>query len=193
MEIQSVVKAATTSSTLDPGREVNQHWAVQDHLFAQGWGQDIFILSSTFIIKIDLLNNQYTDFSVQKGRIPMISDCLELPGEVTQLIREAQEGKGELAVICLDLANAYGSVPQKLVESALERHHIPSNIKNLILNYYEIINVRFTSSTVTSALAWKRDQHWMHNLSDQVTTTSVPGNRWILQGLERLITWPTKA
>lgn len=89
------------------------------------------------------------------------------------------------------------------------------------MNYYETINVRFTSGTVTSAPARKRDQHWMHNLSDQVwlslaeaefrvpkiksrghrphiraftdnltvTTTSVLGNRWILQDLERLITW----
>ena len=69
---------------------------------------------------------------------------------VTQLIREAREGKGDLAVLWLDLANAYGSIPHKLVEVALERHHVPSNIKLLIMDYYNSFNLRFTSVTVTS-------------------------------------------
>jgi hypothetical protein len=40
---------------------------------------------------------------------------------VTQLIREAKEGKGDLAVLCLDLTNAYGSIPHKLEETALDQ------------------------------------------------------------------------
>jgi len=33
---------------------------------------------------------------------------------VTQLIREAWENKGDLVVLWMDLANAYGSIPHKL-------------------------------------------------------------------------------
>ncbi|XP_074527636.1 uncharacterized protein LOC141791255 [Halichoeres trimaculatus] len=71
-------------------------------------------------------------------------------GVVTQLIREAREGKGNLAVLWLDLANAYGSIPHKLVEVALEKHHVPINIKALIMDYYDNFFMRFTSGTVSS-------------------------------------------
>lgn len=56
-----------------------------------------------------LLKNKYIDSSVQKGGIPGVPGCLEHSGVVTQLIREAREGKGDLAVLWLDLANASGS------------------------------------------------------------------------------------
>ena len=60
-----------------------------------------------------LLKNEYIDTSVQKGGIPKVPGCLEHTGVVTQLIREAREGKGDLAVLWLDLTNAYGSIPHK--------------------------------------------------------------------------------
>lgn len=40
-----------------------------------------------------LLANTYIDSSVQKGGIPGVPGCLEHTGVVTQLIREAREGK----------------------------------------------------------------------------------------------------
>jgi len=46
--------------------------------------------------------------------------CVEHTGVVTQPLREAHEGKGDLAVLWLDLANAYGSIPQRLVEASLD-------------------------------------------------------------------------
>lgn len=36
---------------------------------------------------------------------------------VRQMIREAQEAKGDLSVLWLDLANANSSIPDKLVET----------------------------------------------------------------------------
>lgn len=82
-----------------------------------------------------LLRNSYIDTSVQKGGIPKIPGCLEHNGVVTQLIREARETKGDLVVLWLDLTNAYGSIPQKLVEEALRRHHVPAKFRDLILDY----------------------------------------------------------
>ncbi|XP_049324773.1 uncharacterized protein LOC125789951 [Astyanax mexicanus] len=176
-----------------------------------------------------LLKNKYIDTSVQKGGIPGVPGCLEHTGVVTQLIREAREGNGDLSVLWLDLANAYGSVPHKLVEITLNHYHIPHKIKDLILNYYGNFRLRVTSGSTTSN--WHRLEKgiitgctisvilfalamsmlvkaaetecrgplsksgvrqppiraFMDDLT--VTTTSVPGCRWILQGLEKLISW----
>ncbi|KAL4008901.1 hypothetical protein ACER0C_002753 [Sarotherodon galilaeus] len=101
-----------------------------------------------------LLRNNYIDPSVQKGGISGVPGCLEHTGVVTHLIREANENRGDLAVLWLDLTNAYGSIPHKLVEHALHLHHVPSKIKDLILDYYANFRLRVTSGAVTSG--WHR-------------------------------------
>nr|BAC82598.1 reverse transcriptase [Takifugu rubripes] len=176
-----------------------------------------------------LLKNNYIDTSVQTGGIPGVPGCLEHNGVVTQLIREAHESKGELAVLWLDLTNAYGSIPHKLVEIALHLHHVPSKIKDLILDYYDDFRLRVTTGSLTStwqclekgiitgctisvplfSLAMNiivksaevecrgplsrsgTRQPPIRAFMDDLTvmTTSVPGCRWLLQGLERLISW----
>ena len=73
--------------------------------------------------------------------------CLEHTGVVTQLIREARENKGNLAVLWLDLANAYGSIPHKLVQLALTKHHVPGKMKELIADYYTNFRMRTSSGT----------------------------------------------
>lgn len=112
-------------------------------------------------------------------------------------------------MLWLDLANAYGSIPHKLVELALHRHHVPSKVSHLILDYYSNFRLRVTAGSGTSdwhrlekgiitsctisvilfALAMNMivKSAFMDDLT--VTTTSVPGSRWILQGLEKLIAW----
>ncbi len=69
---------------------------------------------------------------------------------VTQLIREARENKGNLSVLWLDLANAYGSIPHKLVELTLTKHHIPTRVRDLIADYYNNFRMRTSSGAVTS-------------------------------------------
>ncbi len=98
-----------------------------------------------------LLKNAYIDTSVQKGGVPGVPGCLEHTGVVTQLIWEAKESKGDLATLWLDLTNAYGSIPHKLVETALTRHHVPEKICNLIMDYYNNFSARVSSGQVTSA------------------------------------------
>ena len=176
-----------------------------------------------------LSSNNYIDTSVQKGGISGVPGCLEHTGVVTQLIREARENKGDLTVLWLDLANAYGSIPHKLVETTMTKHHVPHHVVDLILDYYDQFRMRVSAGAVTSewhklevgvitgctisvtlfALAMNmivksaepgcrgpRTQSgirqppiraFMDDLT--VTTESVPGCRWILQGLEKLIQW----
>ncbi|KAK0134731.1 Retrovirus-related Pol polyprotein from type-2 retrotransposable element R2DM [Merluccius polli] len=176
-----------------------------------------------------LLKNGYIDTSVQKGGIPGVPGCLEHRGVVTQLLREARENKGDLVVLWLDLANAYGSMPHKLVLEALERHHVPAAVRDLILDYYSDFSLRVSAGSTTSewhslevriitgctisvilfALAMNmllksaetecrgpktksgiRQQPIRAFMDDlTVTTESVPGGRWILTGLEKLMGW----
>ena len=71
---------------------------------------------------------------VQKGGVSGISGCIEHTGVVTQLLSEAKEGKGDFAVLWLDLANTYGSIAQKLIEEALKRYPILNATRNLLCN-----------------------------------------------------------
>ncbi len=101
-----------------------------------------------------LLKNRYIDTSVQKGGVPGVPGCLEHTGVVSQLIWEAKETRGDLAVLWLDLTNAYWLIPHKLVKESLTRHHVPESIHNLILDYYNSFRLRVSSGTATSA--WQR-------------------------------------
>lgn len=46
------------------------------------------------------------------------------------------------------------TTPYPLVEATLDQYHVPRKIKDLILNYYGIFRLRFTSGSVTSS--WHR-------------------------------------
>ncbi|KAK0147596.1 hypothetical protein N1851_012927 [Merluccius polli] len=66
-----------------------------------------FRIISLLIVEVTdfSLKNKYIDTSEQKGGIPG-----SITGLVTQLLREAKN-RGDLVVLWLDLANAYGSMP----------------------------------------------------------------------------------
>lgn len=87
------------------------------------------------------LTNSYLSTSVQKGGIPKVPGCIQHTGVVIQLIREAQENKGELVVVWLDLANAYGSIPYKLVKVVLVISHIfqPRTSSWTIIGFHKIL------------------------------------------------------
>lgn len=72
---------------------------------------------------------------MQEGRVPGVPGCVEHTGVITQLLREARGNKGNLVVLLLNLANAYGSMPHKLVLETLERHDVPATVRELILDY----------------------------------------------------------
>ena len=66
---------------------------------------------------------------------------------MTQRLREVKENRGDLVVLWLDLANANGSLPHKLVEEALRRHNVPAVICNLRNNYYQNFKMRISSNS----------------------------------------------
>ena len=98
------------------------------------------------------LENEYIDISVQKGGIPGVSGCLEHTSVLTQLIKDTVRNKGDLAVIWLDLANAYGTIPHKLIEITLEKYHVPVELREMIMDYYSNFHIRFSTKDFTTAL-----------------------------------------
>lgn len=90
-----------------------------------------------------MVENGYVNTSIQKGGISGFSGCLEHTGVLSQMIQEARAMKGDLTVVWLDMANAYGSIPHDL--TALTHYHIPGCIKEMITSYLDGIKLRFTA------------------------------------------------
>ena len=57
-----------------------------------------------------MLSNQYIDTSVQTGGVPGVPGCIKHKSVLTKIIQDAKDNKGDLAVIWLELANAYGRI-----------------------------------------------------------------------------------
>jgi len=74
-----------------------------------------------------MLGNKYTDISVQKGDIPGFSSYVEYTSALTQLLHESRINSKYLTVVCLDQANAYGSIPSPTNTSGYVSvlHHRP--------------------------------------------------------------------
>ena len=97
-----------------------------------------------------LKQNDYLDVSVQKGGIPGIPGCVEHATMIWDAIQKAKSEKKNLDVVWLDLANAYGSVPHKLIHLALETYHVPKNIQEMLQKYFQGFSMRFTTKEYTT-------------------------------------------
>ena len=105
-------------------------------------------------VTTNMVGNNYIDTSVQKGGVPGVPGCLEHTSVLTKIIREAKENKGDLTVLWLDLANAYGSIPHKLVDLTLAKYHIPLRVRDMLKHYFNNFVMRFTVADYTTA--WQR-------------------------------------
>lgn len=101
-----------------------------------------------------MLDNGYMDTSVQKGGVPGVPGCLEHTSVITKIIEDAKKNHGDLAVLWLDLTNAYGTIPHKLVELTLKTYHVPERFQKLLQCYFNKFKMRFTCGDVTTD--WQR-------------------------------------
>ena len=83
-----------------------------------------------------ITSNNIIDTSIQKGSIRKMAGGWVHISMVWSGIKDARKRKKSMAVLWLDLANAYGSVPHALIEFALRRYGVPQQWINLILSYY---------------------------------------------------------
>ena len=65
-------------------------------------------------------------------------------------IQVAKKEKLDLAVIWLDLANAFGSVPHKVLEYLMRHFLIPEEVIQLMMNYYGKFIMRFSTTFTTN-------------------------------------------
>ena len=98
--------------------------------------------------------NGYVDESVQKAGVPGIPGCVEHAYTIWDTIQRAKNEKEDLDVVWLDLANAYGSVPHKVLKLAMEHFWFPSEVQDLLMSYYDNFVMRFSTGEFTTG--WQR-------------------------------------
>ena len=80
-----------------------------------------------------------------------IPGCWEHLSMVWHALKEARAQKSNLAIIWLDIANAYGSIPLKLIVFAQHRYGVSPQWIRLIETYYKVIFSKSFSESATSA------------------------------------------
>ena len=85
-----------------------------------------------------------------------ILGCWEHLSMIWHALKDARAQKSNLAIIWLDIANAYGSIPHKLIAFALHRYGVSPQWIRLIETYYKENFSKSFSKSATSA--WHRHQ-----------------------------------
>ena len=99
-------------------------------------GKLFFSLLSHRLEKHIIQNNKFINSSVQKGCVDKVPGCWEHMSMVWSALKEAHLNRTDLSTIWLDVANAYGLIPHKLIFFALERYGVPANWISLVKKYY---------------------------------------------------------
>ena len=101
-------------------------------------------------------NNKFINSSIQKGVMKRIPGCWEHLPMVWHALKETRAQKSNLAIIWLDIANAYGSIAHKLIVFALHSYSVSPQLIRLIETYCKGIFSKSFSESATSA--WHRHQ-----------------------------------
>ncbi|KAK3509681.1 hypothetical protein QTP70_008422 [Hemibagrus guttatus] len=97
-----------------------------------------------------MMDNSYMDTSVQKGGVPGVAGCLEHTSIITKIIKDLKKNHGDLAVLWLDLTNAYGTMPHRLVDLTMKTYHVPEHFQKLVQSYYDGFNMCFICGDFTA-------------------------------------------
>ena len=113
-------------------------------------GKVFFSLISRRLEAHIISNNKFVNTSIQKGCMDKVPGCWEHMSMVWSALKEARLNKKDLSTVWLDIANAYGSIPHKLIFFALERYGVPSSWISLIKKYYVGIHSKSFSKSAPS-------------------------------------------
>ena len=83
-----------------------------------------FSLVSRHLEKHLISSNKFINKSVQKGCMEKVPGCWEHISMVWAALKEAKSKNLSLATICLDISNAYGSIPHKVIIFAVHRYGV---------------------------------------------------------------------
>ena len=87
-----------------------------------------------------MIGNGYINAAVQKAFIKNINGTVEHNQLLQEVISNARKNKKTVHVTFFDLKDAFGSISHKLIDTVLERYHIPENIKMYVNSLYSNIN-----------------------------------------------------
>ena len=113
-------------------------------------GKLFWSLVADRLYKYLVVDNSFISSEVQKGSMKKVAGCWEHTAMVWSALKDARKSKKSLAVLWLDLANAYGSVPHKLIVFALRRYQVPEDWISLVMSYYDGLWGRTSASGVSS-------------------------------------------
>jgi hypothetical protein len=97
-----------------------------------------------------VMNNRFIDISIQKAGVPGFPGCIEHAHMIWECIQRHKKEKKDLDVIWLDLANAYGSIPHRFLQFALEFFWVPGAVREMVKKYYGQFKMRFTTREYTT-------------------------------------------
>ncbi|KAK7912981.1 hypothetical protein WMY93_013192 [Mugilogobius chulae] len=100
-----------------------------------------------------LMKNNLIDTSVQKAGISGFSGCLEHASIIWNQLQAAKKNKKNLHVVFLDLANAFGSVPHRILWAAFAFFQVPETITKLVQAYFR--DIQFCITTCSGTTAWQ--------------------------------------
>ena len=112
-------------------------------------GKVMFGIIANRIVKF-VQSNGYINESAQKAGVPGIPGCVEHVFSIWDIIQKTKAERGDIAMIWLDLANAYGSVPHSLIQAAMDFFWIPKTVQKVLLEYYNKFKMRFTTGDFTT-------------------------------------------
>ena len=95
-------------------------------------------------------NNNFINTLIQKGCMEKVPGCWEHMSLVCSALKDARQNKTSLANVWLDIANAYGSIPHRLILFALKRYGVHEQWITLIQKYYSAIYTKSFSSSAPS-------------------------------------------
>lgn len=81
-------------------------------------------------------------------------DSLEHANIIWHQIQTAKKEKKDLHVVFLDLANAFGSVPHKMLWTAFHYFQVPETITKLVKDYFQDLQFCVTTKEFTTS--------WLH-------------------------------
>ena len=97
-----------------------------------------------------ITNNSLINTSIQKGCMEKVPGCWEHMSSVWSALKDARQNNTTLATAWLDIANAYGSIPHRLIFFALRCYGVHEQWITLIQKYYSAIYTKSFSKTAPS-------------------------------------------
>ena len=83
-----------------------------------------------------MLENNYMDKTAQKAYVEGVHGCVEHVLVVQEIIQQARLHKKNVHITWLDLEDAFGSVPHKLIPYVMQHYYIPQRIITYITSLY---------------------------------------------------------